>query len=143
MKLYRLAVIVRLAAMSLLLLGGLFASGCGAGDGGVCQLDGDCSAGLVCTCKLGGGVDARGICRATATAMCTVTTVDANIPDTGPRDAGSDAFTPDTSADDASLVDANADGGARDTGVDAPTATDGGSDAGDDASTADANVDAG
>ncbi len=115
-----------LAAFSFVLLGASLSVGCGAGDGGVCQLNSDCASGLTCECKLGGGVDARGLCRAPGVS-CTVATVDANVPDVGPRDAGSDAGN-DAALDanvDAS-VDANTDAF---TPVDAPAAVDVGTDA--------------
>lgn len=56
--------------------------GCGAGNGGVCQINTDCASGLVCC---GASASLRGVCRA-VTEGCTVAPVDA-----GPIDGGPDA----------------------------------------------------
>ena len=111
----------QLPALSLVLLGAILVPGCGAGDGGVCQVPGDCAAGLICTCKLGGGPDSRGICHATEPLMCGSGNVDAFVPLV---DAGDAAVVPDVG------TDANADAG-----------SDGGTDGGTDAASSDVGTD--
>jgi len=133
-------IVRHLAALALVVLGALIFAGCGQGEGQVCQIDGDCAAGLTCQCKLGGSTDARGICHAALMTSCT-----SSVADTGPVviDAGSDANTDagHDAGNDASL-DANTD-------ANADVGTDAGSDAGSDAHVApidsamDANADAG
>ena len=119
-----------LAALLFVVLGAIAVPGCGQGDGGVCQLNSDCAAGLVCTCKLGGGVEARGVCRATETTMCTVTSNDSGPPvDADRQDGGTDAFVGADAASDAGSDAASA----ADTGTDASTSADTGADANADA----------
>ncbi len=108
------------------------AAGCGARDGGACQLDADCAAGLFC-CKNTRAPEARGVCRAIGTTVCATSTADAFVPDASTSEI--DAFSEDT-------------GAAEDTGVGDDTGT--ADDAGIDANAVDsgpvpedANVDAG
>jgi hypothetical protein len=116
---------------------GILASGCGAGDGGVCQVDGDCASGLSCQCKLGGGVDARGLCRAPGAPACTTTSDSGPRPDSGPpSDAGSEAGAPDTGPSEAGTGDGGADAGSdagSDGGTDAAMSVDAAIDATNDA----------
>ncbi len=134
-----------LAALLFVVLGAIAVPGCGQGDGGVCQLNSDCAAGLVCTCKLGGGVEARGVCRATETTMCTVTSNDSGPPvDADRQDGGTDAFVGADAASDAGSDAGGSDAGSDAGGSDAASAADTGTDASTSADTgADANADAG
>jgi|GEM_PF-2286832 len=70
-------------ALSLPLLLGL--SGCGGGDGAVCQLATDCSSGLMC-CKGNSDLEERGTCAATCGAI-DAGPRDMNVPDLPPIDA--------------------------------------------------------
>lgn len=107
-------------------------AGCGAGDGGVCQLDRDCASPLVCC---GETASLRGVCRPLGAACV-------EAPDSGPVDSGSpvDVGPIDAPALDVGPID---DGGpaqdapapldapeALDAGADAPMSVDAGDDAG-------------
>lgn len=115
-----------LVALSFVVLGAILVPGCGAQDGQVCQIDGDCASGLMCTCKLGTGSGQRGICHAVEPTNCA----------TGMTDAGPDAGT------DANVLPGDA-GPDADTGPTEDVGTDAGSDAGNDADTDAATVDVG
>lgn len=115
-------------------LGLSIVSGCGAGDGGVCQDDGDCAAGLECC---GETASLRGVCRAAGATLCGVAS-DTGVADAPPVDAPAEDAPVDAPAEDAPMsVDAAAD--------DAPAPVDAGSDAGgtDAGDTTDAGADAG
>jgi hypothetical protein len=112
-------------------------AGCGARDGGACQLDGDCATGLFC-CKNVRTPDARGVCRMSGTTICATAVLDASTDDADVdafrADAEVDAFTP----DDAFTADAEIDASEEDAAAD-----DAGTDAGRDAGDVDAGSDAG
>jgi hypothetical protein len=99
-------------------------AGCGAREGGVCQIDGDCATGLHC-CKNSMVPESRGVCRVVGTTICATTVVDAAFVDAG---------------DTGPAVDGGPDGGSLDGSIDAPIESDGG--AADAASETDAEVDA-
>ncbi len=78
----------------------LGAVACGSGDGGVCQVNGDCQSGLVC-CKLSTRLEDRGVCRPPG-AVCAGST-DASSSDTGTSDATRDTAVVDARTDTMSI----------------------------------------